>query len=281
MLGCEGGGRGMTLIDFCFFQARSKRDVGYFYTARYKEIQDDWNADYEADESQLEVPETLGVASSDDDDDDDDGDDEEELFSASPEDEALADQELKSIVTRLLHNDSDFLTLNENIFLLYLRLMDVEAELNRSVAAVVQEAFETTDLPFITTTKVYVETNPEHNSEVNRLLNRLVYLRFTRGLVYLKVLKSIDKALKFSSESELDSEVRNIFVQLKVLAALYGLDFKQFLADLETATVPKKPCPVRGLWKNVVCSSKFLAGIRKSVDHCCPKVKPENTRVEL
>ena len=140
----------MTLIDFCFFQARSKRDVGYFYTARYKEIQDDWNADYEADESQLEVPETLGVASSDDDDDDDDdGDDEEELFSASPEDEALADQELKSIVTRLLHNDSDFLTLNENIFLLYLRLMDVEAELNRSVAAVVQEAFETTDLPSI------------------------------------------------------------------------------------------------------------------------------------
>jgi hypothetical protein len=191
--------------------------------------------------------------------------------SSVTKDELLADQELKSIVTLLLHNDSDFSAMNENVFVMYLRLVDVEAELNRSLAALIQLEPTTPEPLYSTTIAAYVKSSAAHNLEVNRLLNRLLQLKFSKGLNYqpLKDASSI-QAVTFSSDPIVNAEVHSVLAKLKIMATRYQLSFKQFFESLETlAAPPPKLCPPQTGWTTMICFSRFLTKLRAGFEHCC------------
>jgi len=249
---------------------RVKRSVDDWSDYDALPVENDWNQEYEMEEEEGEEggggEELEGGNSS----------------SSVTKDELLADQELKSIVTLLLHNDSDFTAMNENVFVMYLRLMDVEAELNRSLTALIQLEPTTPEPLYSTTIAAYVKSNVAHNLEVNRLLNRLFQLKFTKGLNYqsLKEASSI-QAITFSSDPTVNAEVQSTLAKLKILATRYQLSFKNFFAALEAmSTPPPKLCPPKSGWTTMICFSRFLTKWRVGLEHCCEKTPTINRPAE-
>ena len=252
-----------------YLQARAKRELAYGYQPRYKEMTDDvrWHREYELEEDEEggEENEEIGGGS--------------EAVSESS-DEALADAELKNILTAVLHNDTEFSGMNENVFFMYLRLMEVEADLNRSLAALTQLGSTTLQPLYSSTVQTYVKGNEAHNSEINFLLNRLLQLRISKGLTYLNVLKEGRGNMKYSNDSTVDAEVRLIFAKLMVYAQMYNLSYKNFLASLEALPVPeRKKCPFLKAWVSLICFSRFLISARN--ENCCPASFSNQTRNEL
>jgi len=273
-------------------QIRSKRELGTLYQTRYKEVAEDlqgptyqtryqgegedlkdvfWDKEYELEEEEEEEEE---VNSS-------------EVPGSStsrPDDDLLADAELKSVLSLLLHNDTDFSTMNENVFVMYLRLMELEADLNRSVAALTQLGSSTPEPLYTSTVQTYVRGNSGHNVEINALLNRLLQLRVTKGLTYLDGLKesASGKAVRYSDNAKLDSEVKQIFARLMVFGRLYNISFKNYLASLEAMPPVKEVCPYQKAWISMICLSKFLAGLRNEIENqCCSLSSTSPPRTEL
>lgn len=172
--------------------------------------------------------------------------------------------------------------MNQNVFVMYLRLMEVEVDFNRSMNALAQLAFvgTTTPKPFYTsTTQAYVRGNSEANAEINRLLNRLLDLRLTKGLAYLAVMKTDAAGVtpNYSSDPDIDAEVRQIFAKLMVYAKMYNLSFRKYLARLEEMPTLEKKCSLKPVLITVVCISKFLTSLRTQMEHCCSSLTTNTT----
>lgn len=154
------------------------------------------------------------------------------------------EKELKTFLSSLLRNDSDFVAMNENIFVIYTRLLELEGKLNNSILAFIDSAkaqlVATTDPTprFTTTTQVYVGSNTADNAEINLLLNRLAELRYQNGLEIIASLKSNLplNQVKFSVNVVVDEEVHTILYRLKEFSQMYGLSFKTYLEKMEAST---------------------------------------------
>jgi len=146
--------------------------------------------------------------------------------------------EMDSIISQLLHNSSDFSEV--------LQIKIKEVLLNdTTVTALWSTMFKlvqrvrtlelTTPAPFATTTANYLNTDVTQNQKINDLLNKLLELQVKHGLKYRELLKSkkpLD-SLVFSSNPEIDAQVKKVFQSLAFLSKVYNISFKDFYLKLE------------------------------------------------
>lgn len=243
--------------------------VGY---AETQSEESDWNADYDVVDRETDFVGDLNFTSSS-------SLGFEEDSAAHHQDDqggGLEDeQELKTFLSSLLRNDSDFVAMNENIYVIYTRLLELEAKLNNTVSALMDSAktqlvVTTTDPTprFTTTTQVYVASNAADNAEINSLLNRLAELRHQNGLEIIASLKSNLplNQVKFSDNVVVDEEVHNVLYRLKDFSQMYGLTFKTYLEKMEASTRPdvttlcNNPQSSQDPFLTMHCMTKLLKG---------------------
>ena len=245
-----------------------KRDVGYFYQPRYKEIEEDWkawNAGFEL-EGQQDAAELLA----------DSGDGNATDYDTPyGSDEAMNDPELKGIVSFVLHDDGDFEKMHDSVLDVAVKINDMEAELNRSLQAIARVASTTEGPQYTTTVRAYVKGNPLLNSEVNTLLNQLVKYKFEKDVKFLPALREAKArrnytgAFNFTGDVQANESLNEIFTRLFELGRKNKLQFNDFLANLDNMPVPKKSCPPENLWITMICFSRYINTVKHELEHCC------------
>ncbi len=160
--------------------------------------------------------------------------------SAGFEDELsdISDDELKQVLSAILHNDTDFNVMNENVYVIYQKLVALESLFAEFKRKGCRESFATPTLPpyIQTTTAVYAPGDLQDNSEINEHLNRLALLKVTKGVTYLKVMRSSvpPSEQKFSNDSVINAEIHTRLNRLSVLSHKHDVKFKTFFETLES-----------------------------------------------